>query len=157
MKKKIKHSLLFLSWINSLVVICICVSLAACNQKGSIYEYNEGLVLYLKQLQLDVNQNQSILLIPIGECYNCIGPALEYLQDSDPSVDLVIFTSTIQAELKRQSNMVYDQNGNFKQYETGVFSPVAFELRSGLVENLVDLNSSSKEEFKILIDKVLDK
>ncbi|GHB35911.1 hypothetical protein GCM10008106_16760 [Mongoliitalea lutea] len=138
-------------------VIGICVALAACNQKGSIYEYNEGLVLYLKQLPLDVNQNQSIVLIPIGGCYNCIGPALDYLQDSDPSVDLVIFTSTIQVELKRQSNIVFDQDGNFKQYETGVFSPVAFELRSGVVENLVDLNSSSKEEFKILIDKALDK
>jgi hypothetical protein len=125
--------------------------LLGCNHSEN-YKYSEGVFLYLDFLGVDPKKDQTILLIPYGECSLCIEPAIDFLKLNDPSVDLVIITQEFHEGYQRTEDILFDASGRFKLYETGIFAPVIFKIENGKVKGLFRLRASTRMEFEELIE-----
>ncbi len=137
-----------------IAILSIGFLLLNCQQSNS-YKYNDGLLLYLDKIGVDTSVSLSILVVPVGDCNSCIAPAVNYLFENDPLVDLVIFTAAYNEDIKRKENVIYDTSGILRQYQTGVFGPVFFKLQNKKIYDFENLNAKSFEEFKERIQNIL--
>jgi len=151
MKMRTSLDSIILKFNNCHVFIGLLLLLIGCKQSEN-YKYSEGIFLYLDYLGVDVKKDQTILLIPYGECSLCIEPAIDYLKFNDPLVDLVIITKEFYEGYQRIEDILFDPSGRFKLYETGIFSPVIFKIENNRVRELFSLKASTRLEFEELIE-----
>lgn len=151
-KMKIRFHLNFFAWNKVLFLGILFISCSTDNN----YKYEEGVLLYLFQLGIDIEENKIVLFIPVGECYTCVDPALSYLKNHMPNVDLVLISNPSEIEISFRDEVFLDNSTSFKKYQTGIFSPCIFTLNDQRVLDYLEIKSSDSYGFGEIIEKYVE-
>ena len=136
--------------IKYLLIITVIISLfALLNCSENQYKYEDGLLLYLKEVHnIDSYKSHSFIIIAIDDCHICVENTIESIErdTSLHSEKIVLVGDTenedvlsVIHEIYNENDIYVDSNSLLNEYELGYSGPFYFDITNGHINNIISL------------------